>query len=136
MVMGTRSFGKGSVQTIIPLGDHGAVRLTTARYYTPSGHSIQDQGIVPDIVVNIPKDQQVANATVLREVDLAHALRNTGALDGGRSGAEGTGAPAAEGGGDAPINPALIGTEHDAQLQAALKYLESNASARPGRQGG
>jgi carboxyl-terminal processing protease len=137
-VMGTRSFGKGSVQTIIPLGDHGAVRLTTARYYTPSGHSIQDQGIVPDIVVNVPKDQQVANATVLREVDLAHALRNTGALDSSRSGAEGTGASAgaADGGGDAPINPAFIGTEHDAQLQAALKYLESNASARPGRQGG
>lgn len=50
-VVGTRSFGKGSVQTIIPLGSNGAIRLTTARYYTPSGRSIQAQGIDPDIVV-------------------------------------------------------------------------------------
>ena len=50
-VIGTRSFGKGSVQTIIPLGANGAIRLTTARYYTPSGRSIQAKGIDPDIVV-------------------------------------------------------------------------------------
>ncbi len=50
-VLGSRSFGKGSVQTIIPLGSNGAVRLTTARYYTPSGRSIQAKGIDPDIVV-------------------------------------------------------------------------------------
>src|SRR6187431_1456679 len=50
-VIGTRSFGKGSVQTIIPLGSNGAIRLTTARYYTPSGRSIQAKGIEPDIVV-------------------------------------------------------------------------------------
>ena len=51
VILGTRSFGKGSVQTIIPLGADGALRLTTARYYTPSGHSIQAKGIEPDIVV-------------------------------------------------------------------------------------
>ncbi len=51
VVMGTRSFGKGSVQTIIPLGANGALRLTTARYYTPSGRSIQAKGIDPDIEV-------------------------------------------------------------------------------------
>jgi carboxyl-terminal processing protease len=51
-VLGTRSFGKGSVQTIIPLGtDAGAIRLTTALYYTPSGSSIQAKGIVPDVEV-------------------------------------------------------------------------------------
>ena len=50
-VLGTRSFGKGSVQTIIPLGGNGALRLTTARYYTPSGRSIQAKGIEPDIEV-------------------------------------------------------------------------------------
>ena len=50
-VVGTRSFGKGSVQTIIPLGQNGAIRLTTARYYTPSGRSIQAKGIEPDIEV-------------------------------------------------------------------------------------
>ena len=50
-VIGTRSFGKGSVQTIIPLGANGAIRLTTARYYTPSNRSIQAKGIDPDIIV-------------------------------------------------------------------------------------
>ncbi|HEX7074506.1 MAG TPA: S41 family peptidase [Hyphomicrobiaceae bacterium] len=59
-VIGTRSFGKGSVQTIIPLGSNGAIRLTTARYYTPSGRSIQAQGIHPDIVVeqDLPPELQ------------------------------------------------------------------------------
>jgi carboxyl-terminal processing protease len=51
LVIGTRSFGKGSVQTIIPLGQNGALRLTTARYYTPSGRSIQAKGIMPDVVI-------------------------------------------------------------------------------------
>jgi carboxyl-terminal processing protease len=57
-VVGTRSFGKGSVQTIIPLGSNGALRLTTARYYTPSGRSIQAKGIEPDVVVEeeLPED--------------------------------------------------------------------------------
>lgn len=57
-VIGTRSFGKGSVQTIIPLGAHGAIRMTTARYYTPSGRSIQAKGISPDIIVkqDLPDD--------------------------------------------------------------------------------
>jgi carboxyl-terminal processing protease len=50
-VVGTRSFGKGSVQTIIPLGSNGALRLTTARYYTPSGRSIQAKGIDPEVLV-------------------------------------------------------------------------------------
>jgi carboxyl-terminal processing protease len=53
-VLGTRSFGKGSVQTIIPMGDAGALRLTTALYYTPSGKSIQGTGITPDITVEQP----------------------------------------------------------------------------------
>ncbi len=55
-ILGTRSFGKGSVQTIIPLGSDGALRLTTARYYTPSGHSIQAKGIEPDIQVEQAPD--------------------------------------------------------------------------------
>jgi len=57
-LVGTRSFGKGSVQTIIPLGSNGALRLTTARYYTPSGRSIQAQGIEPEVVVqeDLPED--------------------------------------------------------------------------------
>ena len=54
IVVGTKSFGKGSVQTIIPLRGDGAMRLTTSRYYTPSGRSIQALGVAPDIVVNQP----------------------------------------------------------------------------------
>jgi len=76
-VMGTRSFGKGSVQTIIPLEGQGALRLTTALYYTPSGRSIQGQGIAPDIIVSLPKSQQVANALVTYESDLYRALKKT-----------------------------------------------------------
>src|SRR5262249_32039007 len=51
VVVGTRSFGKGSVQTVLPIGDHDAVKLTTALYYTPSGRSIQAEGILPDVLV-------------------------------------------------------------------------------------
>ena len=58
-VVGTRSFGKGSVQTIIPLGENGALRLTTALYYTPSGKSIQGTGIDPDIIVNQPLPEEL-----------------------------------------------------------------------------
>ena len=57
-VMGSRSFGKGSVQSIIPIEGHGALRLTTALYYTPSGRSIQGNGIAPDIVVTLPKNRR------------------------------------------------------------------------------
>ncbi len=64
-IIGTRSFGKGSVQTIIPLGGNGALRLTTARYYTPSGRSIQAQGIEPDIVVTDPLPPDLADAATI-----------------------------------------------------------------------
>ena len=87
--MGTQSFGKGSVQTIIPLNGHGALRLTTALYYTPGGRSIQGQGITPDVVVEAPKDQQIAGALLPHENSLRGAFRNPGALDGkpGKKGA-------------------------------------------------
>ncbi|MFN4155873.1 MAG: S41 family peptidase [Paracoccaceae bacterium] len=62
IVVGTRSFGKGSVQTVIPLRGEGAMRLTTARYYTPSGRSIQALGVMPDIVVNQPRRDPAAEA--------------------------------------------------------------------------
>ena len=77
ILVGTRSFGKGSVQTVIPLPGNGAMRLTTARYYTPSGRSIQGLGITPDVVV---KDSRVDEPQFgpERESDLNHTLRNTG----------------------------------------------------------
>ncbi|MHB8743365.1 MAG: S41 family peptidase [Sulfuricaulis sp.] len=76
IIMGTKSFGKGSVQTIIPMSNGGALKLTTARYYTPSGRSIQDSGIVPDITVEEGKLTLSASDDSLREVDLAHHLVN------------------------------------------------------------
>jgi carboxyl-terminal processing protease len=74
--MGTQSFGKGSVQTILPLGNNTAIKLTTARYYTPSGRSIQAKGIVPDIVVEDPATAATDNAFRLREADLDRHLSN------------------------------------------------------------
>ena len=76
IVLGTRSFGKGSVQTIIPLGGQGALRLTTARYYTPSGRSIQAQGIEPDIAVEQARLEKIDGGVIRREADLRGALRN------------------------------------------------------------
>ena len=76
IVLGTRSFGKGSVQTIRPIGNQGAIRLTTARYFTPSGRSIQAQGIDPDIVVEAARIEATPQGTQRREADLRGALRN------------------------------------------------------------
>ncbi|HVY13475.1 MAG TPA: S41 family peptidase [Alphaproteobacteria bacterium] len=77
ILVGTKSFGKGSVQTIIPLQNGGAMRLTTARYYTPSGRSIQAEGIQPDIVVQPAKIEEIKVAgKALREADLRGALTN------------------------------------------------------------
>jgi len=124
-VMGTQSFGKGSVQTVIPLEGHGAVRLTTALYYTPSGNSIQDKGIAPDIVVEAPKDQQVAGGALIRESALQGAFANPGPLNQ----APGTGTtqspatPAVKPVYSAPIKADLIGKPDDAQLKAALDRL-------------
>lgn len=75
IVMGTKTFGKGSVQTVIPLNGHGAIRLTTARYYTPSGRSIQAKGIVPDIVVQQAKIEPLKGGDKMRsEADLRKRL--------------------------------------------------------------
>jgi carboxyl-terminal processing protease len=77
VVIGTRSFGKGSVQTVMPLPGNGAIRLTTARYYTPSGRSIQATGIEPDVVIEALKGEARAEARD-REAQLNRALRNDG----------------------------------------------------------
>lgn len=84
LILGTQSFGKGSVQTIIPMADGAGLRLTTARYYTPNGTSIQATGITPDVLVpkingteeEIPED----HTEFLREKDLKHHLENGGDL--------------------------------------------------------
>jgi carboxyl-terminal processing protease len=105
-LIGTRSFGKGSVQTILPLGDSGALKLTTARYYTPSGRSIQAKGIDPDIAVleNIPDDLK-GKVSSLGEASLFGHLKN---------GTE------EEKGSDAYVPPEK---DKDTQLQAAIDLL-------------
>ena len=70
-VIGTQTFGKGSVQTILPLPNNQAVKLTTARYYTPNGRSIQAKGIAPDVVV---EDATVDSRVFMREADLQRHL--------------------------------------------------------------
>ena len=81
LVMGVRSFGKGSVQTILPMGPRAALRLTTARYYTPSGHSVQEGGIKPDLLVPQISDPDYKDRPVLREADLRHHLLNQQKVD-------------------------------------------------------
>ena len=76
IILGTRSFGKGSVQTIMPLGNQGAIRLTTARYFTPSGRSIQGLGIDPDIQVEQARLTAIDQPRMRREADLRGALSN------------------------------------------------------------
>ena len=76
LVMGTRSFGKGSVQTLIPLGPQTQLRLTTARYFTPSGRSVQEGGIEPDIAVPQLSDPDYKSRRTFREADLARHLVN------------------------------------------------------------
>ncbi|MDQ2878648.1 MAG: S41 family peptidase [Pseudomonadota bacterium] len=76
LVMGERSFGKGSVQTVIDLGNHTALRLTTSRYFTPSGRSVQEGGIQPDIAVPELSDPDYKSRPVFREDDLRRHLIN------------------------------------------------------------
>ena len=76
-ILGTQSFGKGSVQTVIPLGDGRAIKLTTARYFTPNGRSIQAEGIVPDIVIERAEIRPYAKTVRVREADLEGHLETT-----------------------------------------------------------
>ncbi|MDB5689972.1 MAG: carboxyl-terminal processing protease [Sphingomonas bacterium] len=81
LVMGDRSFGKGSVQTLLPLSDDTALRLTTARYFTPSGRSVQEGGIKPDINVPQLSDPDYKDKPRLREADLRRHLINEAKVD-------------------------------------------------------
>ncbi len=117
LIVGTRSFGKGSVQTVLPLGGRGALRLTTANYYTPSGRSIQAQGIDPDIVVEQIRPEPGEEALPeRREEDLR------GHLDDGGSGALEEEDPSAEEAAEAEDDPA----DGDYQLARAIEFLRGH----------
>lgn len=76
VIMGTESFGKGSVQTVVPLSENSAIKLTTARYFTPSGRSIQAHGIIPDLIVERAKVETLPRGDNITEADLDGHLRN------------------------------------------------------------
>jgi carboxyl-terminal processing protease len=76
VIIGTQTFGKGSVQSVVPLGDGSALRLTTARYYTPKGVSIQTTGITPDIMVKPEVKEGEKSRPAIREKDLERHLKN------------------------------------------------------------
>jgi carboxyl-terminal processing protease len=123
IVLGTKSFGKGSVQTVRPVGNQGAIRLTTARYYTPSGRSIQAQGIDPDIQVEAARIERTAQGPQRREADLRGALRNDQGAAQPAAPAPGATPPAA-----APPNEEQVQeTAQDYQLSRAIDLLRGLA---------
>jgi len=123
LVIGTRSFGKGSVQTIIPLGQNGAIRLTTARYYTPAGRSIQAKGIDPDVVVEQELPEEL-KARVSKEKPRGEAsLRGHLKGDATKDGKE-------ESGSNSYVPPEA---DKDTQLQYALKLMRGEIPEPPPR---
>jgi carboxyl-terminal processing protease len=125
VIMGTQTFGKGSVQTVLPLGNNTAIKLTTARYYTPGGRSIQAKGIVPDILVEDPATAGQDSMFRLREADLNRHLPNGKQPDEKPDSNTGKKAPAApdDKGGAKPA-PAEFGAKNDYQLNQALNLLK------------
>src|SRR6266850_2532635 len=123
-VIGTQTFGKGSVQTIMPLGNNTAIKLTTARYYTPGGRSIQALGITPDLIVEDPSD--TATATRVREADLQRHLENGKAKIEKAEPAAQRAKPAAPGSNAAPgeQKPPDFGGKDDFQLLQAVAFLK------------
>ena len=135
VILGTQTFGKGSVQTILPLDDHSALRLTTARYYTPAGRSIQAVGITPDVDVAPPKET-LASITQeggefdenpeIHEADLPHHFQN-GQKKGDKNAAPGESAAPATGS-DKSKGPGAKGAkakeEKDVQLDRAIDILK------------
>src|SRR5438093_1022730 len=122
-IIGTQTFGKGSVQTIMPLGNNTAIKLTTARYYTPGGRSIQALGIKPDIMVEDPTD----TLTRVREADLTRHLTNGKAeakkeADKGKEAAPRVRTVPAPS--PAEMKPIEFGSKEDFQLTQAIAFLK------------
>jgi carboxyl-terminal processing protease len=133
IIMGTATFGKGSVQTILPLANNTAIKLTTARYYTPAGRSIQAKGITPDIVVEDTPDGEAHPR--LREADLdRHLLNDKEKLDEQRPAVKPEAKPQGKkedkpgktkGEGEDEMKPPFeLGGKNDFQLAQALNLLK------------
>ena len=128
IIMGTQTFGKGSVQTILPLGNNTAIKLTTARYYTPNGRSIQAKGIQPDILVEEATIAEADQALRMREADLERHLANpTEKPDGTIEAPKAPKPGAKEGAPDVKADkpePAELGSKGDYQMNQALNLLK------------
>jgi carboxyl-terminal processing protease len=125
VIMGTQSFGKGSVQTIIPLTSNTAIKLTTARYFTPSGRSIQAKGITPDIAVEEATLTAGAEQSLgLREADLEHHLSNGNKEEAAKPEAAPIKLPAAPKGKGAEKPSTDIVSKNDYQLNQAVNLLK------------
>ena len=137
VVLGTQTFGKGSVQTILPLEDGSALRLTTARYFTPNGRSIQAKGIEPDIIVSDGRNPQVGHPGAIREKDIQRHLKGEDEEKAVKTPKEGPPPakeikmkkeePGSEKGGKKSSAPALEGKEEekkDIQLDRAVDLLK------------
>ena len=118
IILGTQTFGKGSVQTVFPMGNGAGLRLTTARYYTPNGTSIQAKGITPDVVVPYAPPEEEERPKALREKDLKHHLEND--TDGGEKG----GAAKAKAAEDEDGRKETNALAADNQVQTALALLK------------
>ncbi len=131
LVVGTKTFGKGSVQTVVPMTNGGAIKLTTAIYYTPKGRSIQKEGIVPDVKVEQVMDaKSIEDQNMLREANLSKALEN---------GKKKETAPASESGETPPsLKSEILKELPDYQLKQALAVLKvmSLYEKRGGKNGG
>ena len=114
VILGTQTFGKGSVQTVIPLSDGSALRLTTARYYTPNDRSIQTTGITPDIVVKRESKDGEKTHPVVREKDLKNPLENDTDKDATKEQSE-----------EVIEVPTNGSKDEDVQLQHAVDLLKS-----------
>lgn len=112
VIMGTQTFGKGSVQSVVPLGDGSALRLTTARYYTPKGVSIQTTGIAPDIMVKHEVKEGEKSRPAIREKDLERHLKNGLEIDEKPNEPE-------------DVIPIEVDEKEDIQLQRAIDLLKT-----------
>jgi carboxyl-terminal processing protease len=128
-ILGTQSFGKGTIQTLLPLSDGSAVKITVARYFTPSGRSIQAKGITPDIVIEENKDGVKDKVATIREADLPNHLEEKNLIEGAKKSTGNLEALlSAEQKQYADKAPAELGTENDYQYMQAIDYLKKSDS--------